>query len=125
MSCLIHSDVVAHGIDDDDIKIIINKLARKLYENPVYYGFSSCDEISEIFDRYWNRIVSTIKNYSDNRGATFETFFLRTMQFLKINCFHTALRTAQYDYSIIADMINDSKHSAMNNITVYEFDTQS
>lgn len=124
MSHSVHSYVVEHGINDDNILIVINKMARKLYENPGYYGFANRDEISEVFARYWNRIVSAVKNYSENRGATFETFFLRTMQFLKINCFRTAMRTAQYDYSIISDMAEDSQHAVMDNATVCEFDTQ-
>mgnify|MGYP000847078252 FL=1 len=125
MSQSVNSYVVEHGINDDNIRIIIDKMARKLYESPAYYGFSNQDEISEVFATYWNRIVSAVKNYSEKHGATFETFFLRTIQFLKINCFRSSMRTAQYDYSIISDMVEDSRYASFDHTAIFEFDTQS
>ena len=109
----VHEYVQEYGVSDETIEIIIGKMAKMLYERPQYYGFSGTDELSEIFAKYWTRINKAVKNYK-YRGARFETYFIKTLQFLRINCSRTKLKIFNYDQSIITDLMQEP------NIYVFE-----
>lgn len=116
MAGTVHEYVQECGISDETIGIIIDKMATMLYERPQYYGFSGADELSEIFAQYWKRIIKAIKQYK-YRGARFETYFIRTLQFLRINCSRSKLKILNYDNSIITDMMKDSSWCVMERTT--------
>lgn len=63
---------------------ILDLIARDMYAHPRYYGLHSEEDVGELFERYWTRIVGIVDRYQDV-GASFDTFLKTSIRFMALS----------------------------------------
>lgn len=61
--------------------IILEKIAKDVYEKPGLYGFKSEDDVGEVFERYWARIGGLADRYED-MGCGFQAFLIASLRYM-------------------------------------------
>jgi len=61
--------------------LILEHIAKDVYDRPEFYGFRSEDDVGEVFVRYWARIGGLAERY-ENIGYNFESFLVSSMRYM-------------------------------------------
>ncbi len=61
--------------------VILEHIAKDVYDRPGMYGFKSEDDVGEVFERYWTRIGGLADRYED-LGCGFESFLVASLRYM-------------------------------------------
>jgi len=86
------------GLDDT----ILDLIARDMYAHPSYYGLHSEDDVGELFERYWTRIVGLVERYQEV-GASFDTFLKTSIRFMALSIRRQKARNGDKEATYLAD----------------------
>ncbi|OHD21820.1 MAG: hypothetical protein A2Y38_20700 [Spirochaetes bacterium GWB1_59_5] len=61
--------------------LILERIAKDVYDRPGLYGFKSEDDVGEVFERYWTRIGGLADRYED-MGCGFQAFLVSSLRYM-------------------------------------------
>lgn len=61
--------------------VILEHIAKDVYDRPGLYGFKSEDDVGEVFERYWTRIGGLADRYED-MGCGFQSFLVASLRYM-------------------------------------------
>jgi len=61
--------------------MILEHIAKDVYDRPALYGFKSEDDVGEVFERYWTRIGGLADRYED-MGCGFQSFLVASLRYM-------------------------------------------
>ncbi len=88
--------------EDDLGTVILDRIARDVYSRPQLYGLHSEDDVGEIFEHYWTRIVGLVDRYEDI-GSTFEAYLVSTVRYMALSLRRKKVRNADREAIFVAD----------------------
>jgi hypothetical protein len=62
-------------------EMIMEHIAKDVYDRPGIYGFKSDDDVGEVFERYWTRIGGLADRYED-MGFGFQSFLVSSLRYM-------------------------------------------
>jgi len=87
--------------------VILEQIARDVYERPGLYGFKTEDDVGEVFERYWTRIGGLVDRYED-MGSGFQSFLVSSLRYMARSI--RRKNAFRYDRE---DTINEDAHAAL------------
>ena len=94
------------GLDE----VILERIAKDVYERPRLYGFRSEDDVGEVFERYWTRIVGLVDRYEDV-GSSFEAYLVSTLRYMALSMRRRRARCSDKDAVYVEESKSDIRPS--------------
>jgi DNA-directed RNA polymerase specialized sigma24 family protein len=83
--------------------VILDTIARDVYERPVLYGLHSEADVGEVFGDYWPRIVDLVGRYEDV-GSSFKAYLITSIRYMALSIRRKKAKQADREAVYLADI---------------------